>query len=64
MGSESLHWQVWHVAWHTSTSKVDNFLSKADSVPWISTHVIITELGNPLKGYVGVVKDVLRDNSC
>jgi len=29
-------------------------------VPWISTHVIITKLGSPLKGYVGVVKDVLR----
>ena len=29
-------------------------------MPWISTHVIITKLGSPLKGYVGVVKDVLR----
>jgi hypothetical protein len=29
-------------------------------VPWISTHVIITKLGNPFKGYIGVVKDVLR----
>jgi len=29
-------------------------------VPWIGTHVIITKLGNPFKGYVGVVKDVLR----
>jgi hypothetical protein len=46
---------------HTSsTLKADDSLSKADSVPWISTRVIITKLGNPLKGYVGVVKDVLR----
>jgi len=29
-------------------------------VPWIGTHVIITKLQNALKGYVGVVKDVLR----
>jgi len=29
-------------------------------VPWISTEVIITKLGSPLKGYVGIVKDVLR----
>jgi hypothetical protein len=28
-------------------------------VPWIGVHVIITKLGSPLKGYVGVVKDVL-----
>jgi hypothetical protein len=46
---------------HTSsTLKADDYLSKADSVPWLSTHVIITKLGNPLKGYAGVVKDVLR----
>jgi hypothetical protein len=44
----------------TSSSKVDDSLSKADGVPWIGTHVIITKLGNALKGYVGVVKDVLR----
>jgi hypothetical protein len=43
-----------------STLKADDSLSKADSVPWIGTHVIITKLGSPLKGYVGVVKDVLR----
>jgi hypothetical protein len=43
-----------------STLKADDPLSKADSVPWIGTHVIITQFGNPLKGYVGVVKDVLR----
>ena len=29
-------------------------------MPWIGTHVIITKLGNALKGYVGIVKDVLR----
>jgi hypothetical protein len=46
---------------HTSTSsKADDHLSKADCVPWIGTHVVITKYGNPLKGYVGVVKDVLR----
>jgi hypothetical protein len=46
---------------HTSsTLNAYDSLSKADSVPWISTQVIITKLGNPLKGYVGVVKDVLR----
>jgi hypothetical protein len=46
---------------HTSSAlKADDSLSKADSVPWIGTHVIITKLGNPLKGYTGVVKDVLR----
>jgi hypothetical protein len=46
---------------HTSTSsKADDSLSKADCVPWIGTHVIITKYGNALKGYVGVVKDVLR----
>jgi hypothetical protein len=28
-------------------------------VPWISTRVVVTKLGSPLKGYVGVVKDVL-----
>jgi hypothetical protein len=46
---------------HTSsTFKADVPLSKADSVPWIGTHVIITKPKNPLKGYTGVVKDVLR----
>lgn len=46
---------------HTSpTLKVDDFLSKADRVPWIGTNVIITKVGSPIKGYVGVVKDVLR----
>ena len=29
-------------------------------MPWIGTRVIITKLRNPLKGYVGIVKDVLR----
>ena len=29
-------------------------------MPWIGTRVIITKLGNPRKGYIGVVKDVLR----
>ena len=44
----------------TSSLKVDDSLSKADGVPWIGTSVIITKLGNPHKGYVGIVKDVLR----
>ena len=45
---------------HTSsTLKADDTLSKADRVPWINTNVIITKLGSPLKGYVGVVNDVL-----
>jgi hypothetical protein len=44
----------------SSTLKADDSLSKADSVPWIGTNVIITKLGSPYKGYVGVVKDVLR----
>ena len=42
------------------TLKADKSLSKADNVPWIGTNVVITKLGNPFKGYVGVVKDVLR----
>jgi hypothetical protein len=42
-----------------SSSKADDSLSKADSVPWIGTYVIITKFENPLKGYVGIVKDVL-----
>jgi hypothetical protein len=29
-------------------------------VPWIGTHVIITKFGSPLKGYVGIIKDVLH----
>ena len=29
-------------------------------MPWIGTHVIITKVGNALKGHVGVVKDVFR----
>jgi hypothetical protein len=46
---------------HTpSTLKADDYLCKADRVPWIGTNVIITKLGHPNKGYVGVVKDVLR----
>jgi hypothetical protein len=46
---------------HTSpTLKADNSLSKGDSVPWIGTDVIITKLGDPFKGYMGIVKDVLR----
>ena len=32
---------------------------KADNVPWIGIDVIITKLRSPLKGYGGVVKDVL-----
>ena len=42
------------------TLKADDSLSKADGVPWIGTHVIITKLGHFLKGRKGVVKDVLR----
>ena len=46
---------------HTSsTLKGGDFLFKADRVPWIGTNVIITKPGSPIKGYVGVVKDVLR----
>ena len=29
-------------------------------MPWIGANVLITKLGSPFKGYVGVVKDVLR----
>ena len=29
-------------------------------MPWIGTDVIITKLGDPKKGYMGVVKYVLR----
>ena len=28
-------------------------------MPWINTRIIITKLKSPLKGYLGVVKDVL-----
>ena len=42
-----------------STSQASDSLSKADRVPWIGTSVIITKIKSPLKGYVGVVKDVL-----
>ena len=45
---------------HTPILKADDSLSKADSVPWIGTQVIITKHGSPLKGYAAVVKDVLR----
>jgi len=41
------------------TLKADDSLSKANRVPWINTNVIITKIGSPFKGYVGVVKDVL-----
>jgi hypothetical protein len=44
----------------SSTPKADDSLSKADIVPWTGTEVIITKVGNPFKGYMGVVKDVLR----
>ena len=44
----------------SSTIKADDSLSKADTVPWIGTHVIIAKIGDPFKGYYGVVKDVLR----
>ena len=46
---------------HTSsTLNADDSLSKADSVPWIGTNIIITKPGSPFKGYVAVVKDVLH----
>jgi hypothetical protein len=44
----------------SSSSKADDSLLKGDCVPWVGTHVIITKHGNDLKGYVGVVKDVLH----
>ena len=45
---------------HTSsTYKADVPLFKADNVPWIGIDVIITKLRSPLKGYGGIVKDVL-----
>lgn len=43
----------------SSEVKTNDFLSKADSVPWIDTYVIITKLGSPFKGYTGNVKNVL-----
>ena len=43
----------------SSALKADDSLSKADRVPWLNTNVIITKIGSPFKGYVGVVKDVL-----
>ena len=43
----------------SSTCKADDSLSKADKVPWIGTCVIITKIGSPHKGYIGVIKDVL-----
>ena len=45
---------------HSSILKANDSLSKADSVPWIGTKVIIMKHGSPLKGYVAIVKDVLR----
>jgi hypothetical protein len=42
-----------------SSLKADDSLLKADSVPWIGKYVIITKFGNPLKGYVDIIKDVL-----
>ena len=44
---------------HSSILKTNDSLSKADSIPWIGTKVIITKHGGPLKGYVTIVKDVL-----
>ena len=44
--------------YHTSsTLNAENSLSKADSVPWIGTHVIIMKHGSPFKGYV---RDVIH----
>jgi hypothetical protein len=42
----------------TASSKADDL--KADRVPWLGTSVIITKHGSGLKGYQGIVKDVLR----
>jgi hypothetical protein len=45
---------------HASSELITNdFLSKTDSVPWIGTNVIITKQGNPFKGYVDIVKNVI-----
>ena len=44
---------------HTPILKADDSLSKADSIPWIGTQVIIMKHGSPLKGYAAIVKDVL-----
>jgi hypothetical protein len=44
---------------HTAPSSKDDD-PKADRVPWLGTYVIITKRGSPLKGYQGIVKDVLR----
>jgi hypothetical protein len=43
----------------SSEVKTDNFSSKADSVPWIGTNVIVTKQGSPFKGYLGIVKNAL-----
>ena len=43
----------------SSTLKADYSLPKTDIVPWLGTQVIISKVGNPYKGYIGVVKDVL-----
>ena len=45
---------------HSSILKANDSLSKADSIPWIGTKVIIMKHGSPLKGYVAIVKDVLH----
>ena len=45
---------------HTPILKADDSSSKADSVPWIGTQVIITKHGSPLKGYAAIFKDVLH----
>ena len=45
---------------HASSEVItDDFLSKADSVPWIGTNVIITKQGDPFEEYVGIVENVL-----
>ena len=43
---------------HSSILKANDLLSKADSIPWIGTKIIITKHGS-LKGYVAIVKDVI-----
>ena len=42
----------------SSSSKLTGLL-RCDEVLWIGTHVLITGAKNPMKGYQGIVKDVL-----
>ena len=42
----------------SGSSKLTGLLQR-DKVPWIGMHVLITGAKNPMKGYQGIVKDVL-----